>query len=315
MEGNKSMGQTVLVTGAAGMVGSTMCPILEKEGHKVYVTDIDTSDRKVKLLDVRDINQVKNQVQKIQPDLVIHLAAETDLEKCELEPEQAYLTNTIGTQNVALVCQSKSIPVAYVSTAGVFDGGKKGFYDEFDTPNPINVYGKSKLEGEKIVERLLSRYYIVRAGWMFGGGRKDKKFVAKIIKQIDDGAKKIYAVTDKLGTPTYTVDFSRCISKLILTGYYGLYHMVCSSEGTRHDVAKKILVILGRSDIQLMSVTSEVFSKTYPVQRPKSEMMRNLMLELRGMNTMRSWEEALYEYMDINFKDRIQKGNTVESCL
>lgn len=294
----------ILITGAAGMLGSSLVPILRERGHKIYATDIDLSNRKAKLLDVREIKQVERWIQKVRPDLVMHLAAETDLEKCEADPGHAYLTNTIGVQNVALFCQLEDIPLVYISTAGVFDGEKKGFYSEFDVPNPINIYGKSKLAGEKIVEDLLTKYYIVRAGWMMGGGKKDKKFVAKIMRQINDGAKKIHVVTDKLGTPTYTIDFSKCISKLILTGYYGLYHMVCSGDGTRYDVAKEILKILGRTDIKLIPVTSKFFSKTYPVPRPRSEMMENLMLELRGMNTMRSWKEALKEYLELNFKKK-----------
>lgn len=287
----------ILVTGAAGMLGTTLTSILREEGHKIYATDIDLSDKKIELLDVREIKQVEKWVKKVSPDLIIHLAAETDLEKCEADPYHAYLTNTIGAQNVALLCGQKNKPLVYVSTAGVFDGQKKGLYNEFDTPNPINIYGKSKLAGEKVIERILSRYYIVRAGWMVGGGKKDKKFVAKIIKQINSGAKTIHAVIDKFGTPTYTVDFSKCLSQLILTEYYGLYHMVCSGEGTRYDVAKEILKILGKSDIKLIPVKSEFFSKDYPVPRPKSEMMENMMLDLRDMNTMRSWKEGLKEYL------------------
>jgi len=294
----------ILVTGAAGMLGSTLVPILRKKGHRVYPTDIDLSDKGMKLLDVREIKQVENWVKKVSPNLIMHLAAETDLEKCEDDPNHAYLTNTVGVQNVALLCEHKKIPLVYIGTAGVFDGKKKGFYNEFDVPNPINIYGKSKLAGERIIEKLLTKYYIVRAGWMMGGGKKDKKFVAKIMKQINEGAKKIHAVTDKLGTPTYTVDFSKCISRLILTEYYGLYHIVCSGEGTRYDVAKEILKILDRKDIKLIPVTSRFFSKTYPAPRPRSEMMENLMLELRGMNTMRSWKEGLKEYLELNFKKK-----------
>lgn len=292
----------ILATGAAGMLGSSLVPTLREEGHEVYPTDINISDRKIEFLDVRDIDKVFEFVNHLKPDLVTHLAAETDVDKCEVEIEHAFMTNTIGTQNVALACQENNSVVVYISSAGVYDGEKEEPYTEFDEPNPINVYGRTKLEGEKIVEKLVSRHFIVRAGWMVGGGKKDKKFVAKIIKQIDEGAKELYAVTDKWGTPTYAPDFSKVLTKLIRTNQYGLYHLACKGSGTRYDVARRILEFLSRTDIKLIPVTSEFFSETYPAPRPRSEMMRNFMLDLRGMNTMRTWEEALKEYLESNFK-------------
>lgn len=292
----------ILVTGAAGMLGSSLVPVLRKEGHEVYPTDIDTSDEGIEFLDVRNIEEIFKFIKRSKADLVMHLAAETDVDKCEAEVDHAFMTNTTGTQNVALACQENDIVIVYISTAGVFDGTKKEPYTEFDEPNPINVYGKTKLEGEKFVEKLLDKYFIVRAGWMIGGGEKDKKFVAKIIKQIDEGAKELHVVTDKLGTPTYAPDFSKVLAELIKTNYYGLYHLTCKGSGTRYDVAKKMLEFLGRNDIKLIPVTSEFFSETYPAPRPRSEMMRNFMLDLRGMNTMRPWEGALDEYLRTNFK-------------
>lgn len=300
----KEMRQKILVTGAAGMLGSSLVPLLQKEGYEMYPTDINISDEGTDLLDVRDLKAVFECIDGLKPDLVIHLAAETDVDKCEIEIDHAFMTNTIGTQNVALACQKNIITMVYVSSAGVFDGRKKQLYIEFDEPNPINVYGKTKLEGEKFVEKLLNKYFIVRAGWMIGGGEKDKKFVAKIVKQINDDAKELYVVTDKWGTPTYAPDFSRVLAKLIKTNYYGLYHLACKGVGTRYDVAKKILEFLGITNIKLVPVTSDYFSEAYPAPRPASEMMRNFMLDLRGMNTMRSWEEALREYLEENFRGK-----------
>jgi len=285
----------ILVTGVAGMLGSTLCPILRESGHRVWATDVDTSDEGIKYLDVRSYEQVKEIIEEIRPDMVMHLAAETDVDRCELEPDHAYLTNTIGTQNVALICQKHDIEVVYISTIGVFDGDKHEPYTEFDEPNPINVYGRSKLEGEKIVQNLLKRYYIVRAGWMVGGGPgKDKKFVAKIIKLLDKTGE-LKVVTDKIGSPTYTVDFSRCLADLIETGYYGLYH--CTNEGyaSRFEVARKTVEFLGRSDITIKPVSSAYFP--LPAPRARSEMSKNYKLELLGMDRMRHWEEALKEYV------------------
>jgi dTDP-4-dehydrorhamnose reductase len=284
----------ILITGAAGMLGSALSPELIRKGHIVYDTDL-TLPSKNKFLDVRNYQQVKCKVEEVNPDMVMHLAAETDVDKCELEPDHAFLTNTIGTQNVALVCQKKNVEMVYISTIGVFYGDQHDPYTEFDDPNPINLYGKSKLEGEKIVQHLLKNYYIVRAGWMVGGGpKRDKKFVGKIIRLLGE-TNKLKAVNDKIGSPTYTVDFSRCLANLIETGYYGLYH--CTNKGycTRYDVAKKIIEILGKTDVALEAVSSAYFP--LPAARARSEMSRNYKLGLLGMDTPRDWNVALKEYV------------------
>jgi dTDP-4-dehydrorhamnose reductase len=290
----------ILITGAAGMLGSSLCPTLTQSGHKVFATDLAALEDGIESLDVRVYKQVEEIVGKIRPDMVMHLAAETDVDKCELEPDHAFLTNTMGTQNVSLVCQKRSIVIVYISTLGVFYGDKPDPYTEFDVPNPINVYGRSKLEGEKIVQSLLNRYYIVRAGWMVGGGpERDKKFVGKIIRKINETTV-LKAVNDKIGSPTYTVDFSKCLTDLIETGYYGLYHCTNKGFGSRFDVAKKIVDFLGRSDVTVEPVSSAYFP--LPAARARSEMSRNYKLELLGMDTTRKWEDALKEYIALWWK-------------
>jgi dTDP-4-dehydrorhamnose reductase len=192
----------ILVTGAAGMLGSALCPTLTQRGHTVFATDLAPADEGIECLDVRSYKQIEEIAGRVKPDVVMHLAAETDVDRCELEPDHAFLTNTMGTQNVTLVCQKRSIVMVYISTIGVFYGDKPEPYTEFDNPNPINVYGRSKLEGEKIVHSLLERYYIVRAGWMVGGGpKRDKKFVSKIIERMNETTV-LKVVNDKIGSPT-----------------------------------------------------------------------------------------------------------------
>jgi dTDP-4-dehydrorhamnose reductase len=286
----------ILVTGGAGMLGSALCPTLTQRGHEVFVTDLVPSDEGIEYLDVRDYNQTKKIVKKLKPNIIMHLAAETDVDKCELEPDHAFLTNTIGTQNIALLSQEYGIELLYVSTIGVFYGDQHAPYTEFDAPNPINIYGRSKLEGEKIVQNLLKKYYIVRAGWMVGGGpKKDKKFVGKIVR-LANKQDKLQAVNDKIGSPTYTVDFSRTIADLIETGYYGLYHCTNKGFGSRFDVARKIVELLGRSDVVVEPVSSAHFP--LPAPRAMSEMSRNYKLELLGLDKTRRWEDALQEYIE-----------------
>jgi dTDP-4-dehydrorhamnose reductase len=293
------------------MLGSALVPALLRAGLDVHATDLSPEGSPgllpggLERLDVRVAHDLRRCLNQAEPDIVFHLAAETDLETCERDPDGAFATNAIATKNVALACEVLGVPIVYISTAGVFDGTKEDPYTEFDSPNPINVYGKSKLAGERFVEMLSSRYFIVRAGWMIGGGNgKDHKFVAKILDQITAGATTIYAVTDKLGTPTYTHDFANCLGGVVASSRYGLYHMASVGRGSRYDVAAEILVNTGRSDIRLEAVQSDYFARDFPAPRPRSEMMRNMVLELEGANTMRPWREALRAYLIDYFDPR-----------
>jgi dTDP-4-dehydrorhamnose reductase len=301
------------------MLGSALVPALVSAGHEVYATDIrgeaayvgpaeDTGGAdltrldRLGRLDVRFRADVDAWVERVWPDMVLHLAAETDVDLCEAEPDHAFSTNALGTKHVALACQAADLPLVYISTAGVFDGKKEGAYNEYDAANPINVYGASKLEGERYVQSFLQRYFVVRAGWMIGGGDRDHKFVARILNQLRDGARTVYAVGDKWGTPTYAPDFARCLLQLIETRSYGLYHMGCLGRGTRFDVAKKILEVLGvDGEVELVEVDSSHFEDSFPAPRPRSEIMRNLLLDLQGINTMRHWEDTLEEYLKTAF--------------
>ena len=291
----------ILITGSGGMLGSSVFPAFVDAGHDVVATDLkprETRGLPMDELDVRDAAAVVAAINRARPDLVLHLAAETDLEVCEASPDHAYRTNTIGTQNVALACRESDATLVYISTAGVFAGDKTdGPYTEFDEARPINVYGSSKFEGEILVLRLVPKSYVVRAGWMVGGADRDHKFVAKVIDQLRSGTRTIRAVTDKLGTPTYTQDFSQNLLDLVETKFFGRYHMACLGEGSRFDVAREIVSFYGCSDVEVLPVTSDAFAREYPAPRPRSEMMRNYMLDLRGINRMRPWPIALRDYL------------------
>jgi dTDP-4-dehydrorhamnose reductase len=277
----------ILVTGASGMLGGDLCRLLA-DRHGLYAADVDT-------LDVSVPGQVLAALEQSSPELVIHLAAWTDVDGCERDPFNAYRVNTVGTQNVALACQKAGIPMVYLSTISVFDGLKPEPYTEFDTPHPQSVYSRSKYQGELIVQSLLSRYYIVRAGWMFGGGEHDKKFVGKIIRAARE-SNELRAVDDKFGSPTYTVDLARGLDKLIETGLYGVYHMVNpGGMPSRFEVAQFILKCAGITDCRLVPVPSAAFP--LPAPRPRMEAGYNLHLELLGFDWMRPWTEALREYI------------------
>jgi dTDP-4-dehydrorhamnose reductase len=294
-------GRRVLVTGAAGMLGSAILPALEESGCQVIRTDIQHGWHR---LDVRDQAQVAHVVDVFNPALIIHLAAETSLETCERDPAHAWSTNALGTEHVARAAARSKIPLIYVSTAGVFDGDSYQPYVETDTPNPINEYGRSKLHGEQRVQVLCGEHaYVVRAGWMMGGGPPlDHKFVGTVVAQLRAGADTIHAVGDRYGSPTYAPDFARCLLRLAQTGRYGLYHLVSGGGPRRVDVAAHILNVLDLADqVELVTVDSDFFHDRFPTARPRSEVLRNAALEDLGLNAMRPWDLALIDYLTLDF--------------
>jgi dTDP-4-dehydrorhamnose reductase len=281
----------ILVTGAAGVVGGYVADVFAD--HELVLTDI-VGD--ADYLDVTDAASVLSFATRVEPEIVIHLAAATDVDLCEQDPDLAYRTNAIGTQNVALACRTTGATIVYTSTAGVFGGDKPEPYIEFDEPAPANVYGHSKLAGERIVQTVVDRFYIARAGWMVGGGTKDKKFVGKMMQFIDAGRTQLQAVDDKLGTPTYANDLAGGIRSLLDTGYFGLYHLVNSGGAcSRYDVAVALCEILGRDDIVVEPVSSAFFP--LPAPRARSEAMVNYKLQLLGIDPMRGWRDALEAYV------------------
>lgn len=287
------MGKKAIVTGANGMLADALCPLLAKAGYDVLPTDINGENGIIKS-DIRDINGMLAVIKEYRPEIVFHLAAETDVDKCELQPEHAYATNWHGTENISQICKELDIAMVYISTGAVFDGEKEGGYTENDKPNPISVYGMSKLKGEEAVQSLLKRYFIVRAGWMIGGHNKDKKFVWKIV-QLLNTKKEISVVTDKTGSPTFTSDFSRGIIDIVKRGEYGIYHCVNKGICTRYDIAVKIAEYLGKKDVVIKPVTSDAFP--LPAPRGKSEAMINYKLAKMGLDKARLWQDALKEYL------------------
>jgi dTDP-4-dehydrorhamnose reductase len=211
--------------------------------------------------------------------------------------QDAWDTNATGTQNIAELTKKYGAGLAYISTAGVFDGEKE-LYTEEDRPNPVNEYGRSKFKGEELVSEICPDAYIFRAGWMMGGGpRKDKKFINKIFRQIQSGNKEIFGVTDKTGAPTYTVDFAASMFRVMENLRPGLYHQVCLGNCTRYEVAGAFVEALGLDDlVKVTPVGSEYFMDEYFTLRPDSESLLNYRLDLAGFNKMRPWKECLQEY-------------------
>ena len=292
------MKKRIYIAGSGGMLGEAFYSQF-KDDYIIKCTDKDVNEEWLSFLDFRDREAYIKDVKEFNPDYLFHLGAYTDLEFCEVNKDDTYSTNTLSVENAVYIANKLNIPLLYISTAGIFDG-KQDLYDDWDIPNPLGVYARSKYMGERFVCENANRYVICRAGWMMGAGpKKDKKFIQKLMKQIKDGAKELHIVNDRDGTPTYTHDFAKTVKKLIEKEFWGLYNCVCGGQTSRLEVAEELLKIIGKEDeVKINIVTSEYFSKEYFAERPASERLLTKKLELRGVSAMRDWRVSLKEYVD-----------------
>ena len=270
-----------------------------KDDFELKCTDIDLNEDWLTYLDFRNYEAYKKDVTEFKPDWLFHMGAYTDLEYCEMHEDDTYATNTESVKHAVKIANELSIPLLYISTAGIFDG-KKDVYDESEKPNPIGHYAKSKYLGEQYVIENSWEHLICRAGWMMGGGpKKDKKFIQKIMKQLQSGKKELHIVNDKLGTPTYTHDFAANVKLLIEKGQRGLFNMVCGGLTSRLEVASELVKLLDLQDeIKITEVGSDFFAKEYFADRPNCERLVNKKLNDLKLNIMRDWRVALEEYID-----------------
>lgn len=301
--------QKIYIAGCGGMLGEAFYKQFRSE-YTIRCTDIDVNERWLSYLDFRDFEAYKKEVFSFKPDYLFHLGAYTDLEFCEENPDETYLTNTLAVENAVYIANMLDIPILYISTAGIFDG-KKEFYDDWDMPDPIGVYARSKYMGERFVVENAQRYLVCRPGWMMGAGpSKDKKFIEKIMKQLRMGKKELFIVNDKNGTPTYTHDFARTVKELIKKEFWGVYNCVCSGQTSRLEIAQELLKILNKEhEIKINVVTSDYFKDTYFAERPASERLITKKLDLRGINKMRNWKTALKEYIKDYYADSCEHLN------
>lgn len=297
------MKKKIYIAGCGGMLGEAFYKKF-KNDYDLKCTDIDLNSKWLSFLDFRDFDSYKKDVENFKPHYLFHLGAFTNLEYCEENIEDTYLTNTESVKNAVKISNELKIKLLYISTAGIFDG-RKAVYDEQDTPNPMGHYAKSKYFGEKYVIENSNSFLICRAGWMMGGGPlKDKKFVHKIIKQLKENNKKIFIVNDKLGTPTYTHDFAMNVKLLIEQNITGLFNMVCTGLTSRLEVAENLVRILNyKNKVKLVEVESDFFSKEYFADRPDCERLVNKNLDNKNLNIMRDWKIALEDYLDAYYKN------------
>jgi dTDP-4-dehydrorhamnose reductase len=297
------MKKKIYIAGCGGMLGEAFYKQF-RNNYNLKCTDKDVNENWFSVLVFRNFEAYKKDVMDFNPDYLFHLGAYTDLEFCELNIEDTYMTNTLAVENAVYIANTLNIPLLYIGTAGIFDG-KKEVYDDWDTPNPLGVYARSKYMGEQFVIENARRFLICRAGWMMGAGpNKDKKFIQKIMSQLKAGKKELFIVNDKDGTPTYTQDFAKTVKNLIEKEYWGLYNCVCEGQTSRLEVTQELIKILEKeNEIKINVVNSDYFKKEYFADRPASERLLTLKLNLRGVSAMRDWRISLKEYIENYYQD------------
>jgi dTDP-4-dehydrorhamnose reductase len=290
-------GKRIYMAGAGGMLGEAFQRVFGG-AHELKSTDKDVNAAWLSLLDFRDFAAYRADVVDFRPDYLFHLGAHTSLEYCEEQPDDAYATNTLSVEHAVHIANELGVPLLYISTAGIFDGAQET-YDDWDQPNPLGHYARSKYMGERFVAENVRQHLICRAGWMMGGGpAKDKKFIHKLMRQLKDGKRELFIVDDKLGTPTYTMDFARNVELLLGIGLWGIYNMVCQGVTSRLEVAQYLVGALGlETDVTITPVSSDYFAEEYFAARPPSERLITRKLDLRGLNIMRDWRVCLDEYL------------------
>lgn len=268
----------VLITGAKGMLGQDLCPTLEDLGCFLIETDIDN-------LDITDFDAVDKFIGETHPDLIIHLAAYTNVDKAEEEPEKAELINGKGTENLAIAASKIDVPIIAISTDYVFDGEKQTPYVPSDIPNPQSVYGKTKLLGELSIQEHCTKYYIARTSWLYG--HFGKNFVDTMLKLKD---RELKVVDDQIGTPTWTMDLAGALMGL-LKKPYGVYHLSGGGKPTSWYNFAKTIFEYSKIKANLSPCTSEEYPQK--AKRPKYSVMDN-----GGM--LRDWKLALKDYLALS---------------
>jgi dTDP-4-dehydrorhamnose reductase len=271
----------IALTGSDGMLGSDI--------KKVF-SDVDLANFTLHDFDITDLDASVKAVKEVKPDYLIHVAAYTDVDGSESDPEKAILVNGVGARNMTIACEEVGCPVIYISTDYVFDGAKEETYNEWDKTNPINVYGLSKLLGEQFVASLTNRFYIVRTSWLYG--KNGKNYVDTIIRLLSE-KNELHVVNDQVGSPTYTYDLAGKLRELIGRGY-GTYHITNSSHCSWYEFAVEIARLKG-INMNINPTTTEKFKR--PAKRPAFSVLGNTMLRLEGIEPARHWKEALSDYL------------------
>jgi dTDP-4-dehydrorhamnose reductase len=274
----------ILVLGALGMLGKDLIPLLACQ-HQIFARDIDDGD-------ITDPHWVLKEIAALKPQAVINAAAYTDVDGCESHRELAYSVNGEGSRNIAAGCAASKARLIHLSTDYVFDGTSCEPYREDDPPRSLNVYGNSKLMGERYIQEIWPDHLIIRTEWLYG--HHGRNFVDAILQKARKG-EDLRVVDDQRGSPTFTKDLCRALLRLLEMETRGILHVTNSGSCSWYEFARRILQETGMNHIRLTSLNSKELAR--PAVRPTNSVLNCQRLEQLLGYKMRPWEEALKEYL------------------
>ena len=283
----------ILVTGCNGQLGKAINRVYAKDSVEFINTDVMDSDTSI-ALDIANLEEVIKLAEEAKPDVIINCAAYTAVDACEQNWDLAYRINAIGPRNLSIAANKVGAKLIHVSTDYVFAGDGEKPYTEFDEVCPKSAYGKTKLEGERFVEKFAEKYFIVRTAWLYGEG---KNFV-KTMLRLSETNEEITVVHDQIGSPTSAMELARMIRHIESTENYGLFHGTCEGLCSWADFTREIFG-LTQKNTKVKNITSEEYATMYPAaaRRPAYSVLDNYMLHLTTDYKMADWKTAIAEYI------------------
>ena len=274
----------VLVTGTKGQLGFDVCNELTRRGIENQGIDRDECD-------ITNKQAVLDYIYNYAPDVVVHCAAYTAVDRAESEEHVCRRVNRDGTEYIALACKTINAKMVYISTDYVFNGEGDKFFEVDDETGPLNMYGLTKLEGEEQVRKILEKYFIVRISWVFGVNGNN--FINTMLR-LAGGNKELQIVADQIGSPTFTYDLAPLICDMIETEKYGIYHATNEGECSWAEFAEHIFKVAGQN-VLVHHITTE----EYPTKavRPKNSRLSKKSLDEAGFKRLPDWKDAVERYI------------------
>lgn len=287
----------ILLTGATGLLGQAIWKFLKDE-YEIIPISLSGRNNTISC-DLRDENQVAELINNYHPELIIHTAAVTDVDLCEREPKLAHDVNTIATRNLTWYSSRIHSAFIYVSSDYVFDGEKTTPYVEDDEPQPINVYGISKLGGEKYVSYFMEEYFIFRTSLLFGEYREN--FITRCVQKLAKKEKVIVA-KDQIISPTYVDDFAQALRAFLKKARipqnelrYGIYHLVNRGKCSRYELAVEVARILNCDTNLVVGVSLDQIPKD--AERPLFSALSCDKFQEFTEIVMPDWKQALNKFL------------------
>lgn len=275
---------SILVTGGFGQLGQSVI-------KKIKENDLPVLAFSKYQLDITNYNNLALCFENNKPEVVIHCAAYTDMDKAETDREKCFKLNVSVTQDIAKLCKQYDSKLIYISTSYVFDGSKDQPYEVTDQPKPVNYYARTKFEGELAIRNTVEKYFIVRTSWLFG--RNGNNFVNSVIQKSKSNTS-YYEIDDIFGSPTFTDDLADLIISMIQTQRYGTYHATNEGSCSQYDFAKEIVEIIGATNYP-KKVSLQNF-KTI-AKRPKNTVLSNASLDIGGFKRLSDYHDALRRFV------------------